>query len=98
MSDELKYYFICFDDVRSVAKEWIANWRVTHPKLAKKFGIGVWENSSFYVGRGTTSLKLWGIAIPYMACISLSKELQRRFPEYRVVMSDHFREMRIYIN
>ena len=97
MSDRIAIDFIEFDEIRAYAKSWIHDWRKTHPKLAKGFGIGVWENSSFYVGRTTTSVKPWGIAIPFMACGSLGKALQEHFPEYRVAPSDRFRELRIYL-
>lgn len=89
--------FIEFDEIRRVAKEWIYNFRESHPKAKKQFGRGVWENSSFYIGRTTTSVAIHRIAIPYLAVQTLASYLQRIFPEYRVSHDTMFQGLRVYL-
>lgn len=82
--------FIEIDEIRSVAKDWIKDYRTSHPRMAKKYGRAVWENSTFYVGRTLTRVTMHRIAIPHLAVFTLAKYLRGKFPEYEVVVSGLF--------
>ncbi len=76
--------FLEIDEIRYAAREWIKEYRTSHPRIAKKFGRAVWENSSFYIGRTLTRVTIHRVAIPHLAVFTLAKYLKGKFPEYTV--------------
>lgn len=82
--------FLEFDEIRRTAKEFIMDYKKAHPR-----GGGSWITSGFYIGRGTTSIYMREINLPYLAVTKLKHTLARYYGEYIVDQDGH--NLRVYL-